>query len=690
MHDFLLEIGLEEMPAHVVTPTLQQLKEKTENFLAEAGISYATINSFATPRRLALQILGLPEKQEDTQEEAKGPAKKIAQDDKGNWTKAALGFARGQGAAPEDLFFKELNGVEYVYVNKYNIGKKTADVLLNLKGIVENLNFPVTMHWANHDFTYIRPVHWVVALLDEEVLPLEIFEIPAGNVSRGHRFLGKDTTVVNPESYEESLLAQFVIVDPSARKEMIRQQIAKFAKDNSWQIVLDEDLLEEVNNLVEYPTAFVGNFSKKYLEVPQEVLVTSMKEHQRYFDVRDADGKLLPHFIAVRNGNSEKIANVQKGNEKVLTARLEDAEFFYQEDLKLSIDHCVEKLKNVTFHEKIGSVYEKMSRVHVLAEKIGARIGLDDTQLADLARASDIYKFDLVTNMVGEFPELQGVMGEIYAQKQGEDAAVATAIREHYLPSSAEGELPETSVGAVLAVADKLDSLLTFFNVDLAPTSSNDPYALRRQAYGVIRILANEKWSLSIPELLSEAVEIYNQDVDTFGLEFRDDQQLLFTFVKGRLRQLFAGENIRYDVIEAIVNGQHEDLNKMLSAARLLKKHLSDDNFKSAVEALTRVINLGKKAMDLAELKVNPDLFENNSERTLYDAVEDLKKQFPDLTLEEQYEKLAGLQDLIENYFAETMVMSDDVAIKKNRLTQLKEIADLTFVIGSLELLNVK
>lgn len=486
--DLLLEIGLEEMPAHVVTPSMKQLETKVTKFLDDNNLPFASIKAFSTPRRLAVKVAEIAEKQPDTEEEVKGPAKKIAQDAEGNWSKAAEGFVRGQGLTTEDITFKELKGVEYVYVTKKTKGQPVEEVLKGLPEVITSLTFPVTMHWADYDFEYIRPIHWLVALLNDEVVPFSILDVNTDRTSRGHRFLGEDISFANASEYEEKLTEQFVIADPEKRKDLVRSQIAELSQKHGFQVELDEDLLEEVNNLVEYPTAFVGNFDEKYLSVPEEVLVTSMKEHQRYFDVRTPEGLLLPHFISARNGDSVKIDNVIKGNEKVLTARLEDAEFFYNEDKKLTIDACVEKLKHVTFHEKIGSIYEKMQRVAAAAEIIGETVGLSDGELADLQRAAEIYKFDLVTNMVGEFPELQGIMGEKYALLQGETPAVAQAIREHYMPISAEGELPASNVGAVLAIADKLDSLFSFFAVGMIPSGSNDPYALRRQTYGIVRI----------------------------------------------------------------------------------------------------------------------------------------------------------------------------------------------------------
>ncbi|EEU77347.1 glycine--tRNA ligase subunit beta [Enterococcus faecalis] len=691
--DLLLEIGLEEMPAHVVTPSRIQLEEKVIKFLDEHHLDYETVQSFATPRRLAVKVTAIPEKQADVEEEVKGPAKKIALDAEGNWSKAAQGFVRGQGVTTEDIVFKELNGVEYVYVTKFTKGQSAKEVLTKLNDVITSLTFPVTMHWANYDFEYIRPIHWIVALLDDEVIPFKVLDVTTGQTSRGHRFLGDNVTFQHANEYEAKLKEQFVVVQPNERKQMIVDQANALAAEKNWQLALDEELLEEVTNLVEYPTAFVGSFDEKYLSVPDEVLVTSMKEHQRYFEVRNDQGLLMPHFIAVRNGDNVHLENVIKGNEKVLIARLEDAEFFYNEDKKLTIEACVEKLKNVTFHEKIGSIYEKMQRVALIAQIIGRKVGLSEEELEDLKRASEIYKFDLVTNMVGEFPELQGIMGEKYALLQGEKPAVATAIREHYLPTSSEGELPETAIGAVLALADKLDSVFSFFSVGMIPTGSNDPYALRRQTYGVIRIIEDKGWTFPLVQLQTEVDEAVNQDVEKYGVLLNEGQAEVVEFVKARLRQLLMTKNVRHDIIDAVVSAEQADLSKLFASANILKSRFEDQDFKPSMEALTRVINLAKKGQELlgdTEEGIDPSLFENKAEKELYQAVNDLSEAFATRTIAENYEALVNLRPLIDAYFNETMVMVEDEKVKQNRLKQLMQIAKMALSIASLDLLIVK
>lgn len=689
--NLLLEIGLEEMPAHVVWPSIKQLEEKVSKFLAENSLTFESIETFSTPRRLAIRVTNIPDRQEDVQEEVKGPAKKIALDAEGNWSKAAEGFVRGQGLTTDAITFRELNGVEYVYVTKYIHGKESKEVLTGLLDVVKSLNFPTMMHWGDTMFEYVRPIHWIVALLDEEVIPFELLDVQTGRTTAGHRFLGDQVELADPSEYEAKLEEQFVIADAHKRQQMIVEQIEAIAEKNKWVIDLDPDLLEEVTNLVEYPTAFVGDFEERFLSVPEEVLVTSMKEHQRYFEVRNQAGMLLPHFISVRNGNSVKLDNVIKGNQKVLAARLEDGEFFFEEDKKLTIEDCVEKLKNVTFHEKIGSMYKKMQRVGLISQVIGDRVGLSEEELADLKRASEIYKFDLVTNMVGEFPELQGIMGEKYALLKGEKPAVATAIREHYLPISSEGDLPQTAIGAVLAIADKIDSVLGFFAVGMIPSGSNDPYALRRQTYGIVRIVEAQGWTFPFTDMQGAIVDAINEDVLDYGIHFNRDQKEFIEFFKGRIRQRLQMYNVRHDIIDAVVDSHQDDLVQVFKTAKILDQHLSDEHFKEAMEALTRVINLTKKVdPSTITFKVDQKLFENDSEKELYEAVKEAEDEFANQSMSENYQTLTNLRPVIQRYFSDTMIMVEDEKVRDNRLNQLAIIARMANALASLDKIITK
>ena len=688
-----MEIGLEEIPAHVVTPSAAQLVEKTEKFLKEQRMDFDEVQTYSTPRRLTVKVTGLADKQPDIQEEAKGPAKKIAYDKDGNWSKAAQGFARGQGVSVDDIFFKELKGTEYVYVKKFIEGKAAADVMQGMQDVAMDLKFPTMMRWGTNDFQYVRPIRWIVAMLDDQVIPFKILNIESGNVSQGHRFLGKPVELKSADDYVEALRSEKVIVDATERKSMIRDQINDLAQKNNWKIVIDEDLLEEVNNLVEYPTVFAGSFDEKYLSVPDQVLITSMKDHQRFFYVTDQNGKLLPNFVSVRNGNTEYLENVVQGNEKVLTARLEDAKFFYEEDQKQSIADYVERLKKVMFHDKIGTIYEKMARVRLLAAQIGKFVGLNDQELADLDRAAQIYKFDLVTGMVGEFAELQGVMGEIYARLQGENDNVAAAIREEYMPTSAEGELPATKVGAVLSIADKIDSIQAFFAAGMIPSGSNDPYALRRQALGIVRIALARNWKLSVPMMLKFVENAMNERPDLYkNIMPGDEQKDMQQFIIDRLAQIMNGDKqLRHDVLDTVVANPENTFVDIEEAAKILGKHLEDDDFKETIEALTRVGRMAKKAPNFEDDAVlKAELFENESEKKLAEAVKKVATAFEQADLEEKFNQLASLKEPITDYFDSTMIMAKDEDVKQNRLLQLKQIADLTKDFGELDNLNVK
>ncbi|MCL8495697.1 glycine--tRNA ligase subunit beta [Apilactobacillus sp. F1] len=690
-HTFLLEIGLEEMPAHVVTPSIKQLVKKTEDYLKDQRIDFDAVKPFSTPRRLTIQIEGLADKQPDVNETVKGPAKKIALDDEGNWSKAAIGFTKGQGLSTDDITFKEVKGTEYVFVEKHIAGKPVKEVLMGLKDVITSMTFPTLMKWNVYRLDFIRPIRWMVALLDDEVLPIQILDVTASNVSRGHRFLGQDTTINSADEYEEKLKEQFVIVDAQKRKDLIVKQIKEIQDENNWVININPGLLEEVNNLVEWPTAFFGKFDEKYLQLPSEVLITSMKDNQRFFYVNDQNGNILPFFISVRNGNSEYIENVIAGNEKVLTARLEDAMFFYQEDQAKDIDFYVNKLKKVSFHDKISTMFEKMQRVEKIAEVIGQHAKLSDQELKDVKRAAQIYKFDLVTGMVGEFSELQGVMGEKYALLKGENEAVATAIREHYMPISATGELPSTKVGSVLSLADKFDSILTFFAAGMIPSGSNDPYALRRQANGIVRIVKNEELNFNLTEMMEAFINAEKDANVAPDLDQNKEISEIVSFIKDRIVKQLKADKIRHDIIDAAGNSNNDNIEFIFNVADILDEHKEDDNFKESVEALTRVLRISEK-QDFAsdDLNVDESLFENDSEKNLHSNVEAISGDFFSLSANDEYNKLFDLKDSINDYFDQTMVMAKDENVKNNHLRELTKLSNMINWFADLNQLIVK
>ncbi|SER68832.1 glycine--tRNA ligase subunit beta [Streptococcus gallolyticus] len=676
--NLLVELGLEELPAYVVTPSEKQLGDRMAAFLNEKRLAFESIQTFSTPRRLAVRVTGLADAQTDLTEDFKGPSKKIALDADGNFTKAAQGFVRGKGLTTDDIEFREVKGEEYVYVTKHEAGKAAKEVLVDIPEILSAMTFPVNMHWANNTFEYIRPVHTLTVLLDDEALDLDFLDIHSGRVSRGHRFLGHETEIASADSYEEDLRRVFVIADAKERQDMIVNQIKDIEKAQNVQVEIDDELLNEVLNLVEYPTAFMGSFDTKYLEVPEEVLVTSMKNHQRYFVVRDQAGKLMPNFISVRNGNAEYLENVIKGNEKVLVARLEDGEFFWREDQKLKIADLVAKLDNVTFHEKIGSLSEHMKRSKVIAAYLAEKAGASAEESKALARAAEIYKFDLLTGMVGEFDELQGIMGEKYALLAGEDAAVATAIREHYLPNSADGDLPETKVGALLALADKLDTILSFFSVGLIPSGSNDPYALRRATAGVVRIM--DAFGLKIP--MDELIDnLYALSFDSLTYEHKAE---VMDFIRARVEKMMS-KSVSKDIKEAVLAGSNFVVAEMLEAADALVEASKAADYKAAVESLSRVFNLAEKAP--AGVAVDASLFENDEEKALAQAAADLNLSGG---ASDKLAQLFALSPVIDKFFDNTMVMVDNEAVKNNRLAILAELTAKASSVAAFNKLNTK
>ena len=671
----LLEIGLEELPAQYVRTSSEQLATRVEEFFKQENLSFESVEAFATPRRLAVRVNGLEEEQEDRVEIFKGPSLAIAKKD-GAWTKAAEGFVRGKGLTTDDIYVETIKDVEYIHVKQLLQGKSTKEVVKKLSSVITDMKFPVTMRWADHTFEYLRPIHWIVALYGEEVIEeIQVLDVKAGRVSRGHRFLGKDTEIATPEQYEQALAEQFVIVNQDERKALVRKQIEELAAKNAWTVPIDEELLEEVSSILEYPTAFAGTFDEKYLVVPEPVLVTSMKEHQRYFVVYNAQGELQPYFISARNGNDYMIENVAKGNQKVLTARLEDALFFYEEDKKVPMTAFLKKLETLNFHAKIGSMTEKMNRVQLLVGRIANELNLDAQDVETAQRAAEIYKFDLVTNMVGEFPELQGIMGEIYAKNYGETPEVARAIREHYMPISADAELPSSVPGALLAIADKLDTFLSFTAAGMLPTGSNDPYALRRQVMGLVQIVEAFDWHLEIEEF---AKLLLGLDYVEFLEDKKEDvQAFVLGFILERLAQRMTTVTKRHDIIEAVLNSNSKSVPEQMKAVAVLEKEVSKAAIKDITEALNRVINISSKGFAEARhsSEYSLDKVETESERQLVESIATLRKDFENYSAQEKFSAFASITPKIHEFFNENMVMVDNEEIRTNRLRFLRELA---------------
>ena len=667
----LLEIGVEELPSRFGQTTLDQIENNLSKLLKEERINFDNIEKYATPRRLTFVIKNLADKATDLEEEVKGPAKKIAVDADGNFTKPALGFMKSKGLDPENVYFKQLGNAEYLFGTIKQEGKHTSEVLKTIvPEAIKNVTFPKAMRWGGKNMRFARPIRWMVALLNNEVLDIDLEGIKSSNITRGHRFLGEREFEVNSvEEYFEKLDKNFVVLDQHKRKEMIREQAIEVAKSLGGEVELDEDLLEEITFLVEYPTAFYGEFDEEYVKLPKEVVTTPMKEHQRYFPV-SKDGKLLPNFIAVRNGDSNRIDLVKAGNEKVLRARLADALFFYHEDTKKPLESFVDKLQTVVFQAKLGTVYDKTLRIEKLSQVILNELNMTESKENTL-RAAKLCKADLVTNMVFEFTELQGIMGRAYAQVSGENEEVCQGIFEHYLPRFAGDILPETNTGIALSIADKLDSIAGFFAIGIKPSGSQDPYALRRQALGILSILLDRKLSVNLNNLINAALDNYS------NLEFNKEEvasQIVEFFVE-RVKNLFKDLGIRYDVIDAVLNNNLDDISDIHTRALELNRWLQKDELVEMLTAFNRVSTLAEKATtDI----VKEDLLKEDAEIKLYNGFKEIKSNVESLLLDKKYNEaldaFATLRPLVDNLFDNVMVMDKDEAIKENRLGLLKQI----------------
>lgn len=668
----LLEIGTEEVPAHVMPGILSQLKENAAKTFDELRIEYKNIKTLGTPRRSALLVEGLAEQQADLSKENRGPAVNIAFDADGKPTKAAQGFARGQGVKPEELVTKD----GYVYAMVHEKGGQTVDLLREtLKGLVDGLNFPNNMHWADLDYKFIRPLRWLVALYGQDVIDFEVANVKSGRTSRGHRFLSeRDFEIANAEDYVEACRKASIIVDQNERCEMIRQQIAEVAAANGGQAEVNEDLLEEVLYLVEYPTALCGKFDEKYLALPAEAVITPMRDHQRYFPVLK-DGQLLPLFITIRNGGKEHLETVQHGNERVLRARLEDAQFFFDEDRKKTLEQHGEKLKTVVFQDGLGTIYDKALRLEVLAGYIADAIGANEQDKKDAVRAAKLAKADLVTGMVTEFTELQGVMGREYALLDGETKAVAQAIDEHYMPRFAGDSQPASVAGRIVSLADKIDTIVGTFSRGLIPTGSQDPFALRRQALGIVNMLKEAQYHISLSQLVAKAMELLKIADAGQQAKLQND---VADFMKLRLKNVLADADIRYDVVEAVFVTV-DDIYGVFLRAQAVNEAVKQDMEKT-IQAFVRTGNIARKAEDV-QAAVEAGLLAEQVEKDLCKAYEAASnKAEKEIVAQDYAGAIATLSQLaapIDAFFDGVMVMDKDEKIKNNRLGLLKLVDNL-------------
>ena len=680
--DLLFEIGAEEIPAGFMPNILGQLKTLAETKLNDAHLPFESIATYGTPRRLALIVKGLADTSAEISERHKGPSASIAYDADGNPTKAAIGFARGKGLDVADLVVED----GYIYAETKTAGVPAKDIVTDmLPQLITGLNFPKSMHWGNLDAKFVRPVRWLVALLDEEVIPVEFATVKSGNVTRGHRFLGADEiTIKNAASYVDTLKENFVMVDQDARRELISKQLHDIAASKNASIVWDDDLLEEINYLVEWPTALCGGFEESYLALPDAAIITPMKDHQRYFPLVDQDGKLLPMFLTVRNGSDHSIEVVQAGNERVLRARLDDAKFFFNEDRKKPLIDRQDGLTKIVFQEGLGNLADKTERLLTLGRVFSEECELHEDARVVLERATELAKTDLTTGMVTEFTELQGVMGKEYALLDGESPEVAEAIFEQYLPRFAGDVLPQTEAGKVLSIIDKIDNIVATFSRGLIPTGSQDPYALRRQTIGILNILLNSEWNISLRPIIVESMNLLNVPTD------KQDELLgqVEEFITLRLKNIFLDREVPHHVIDLLLSNNELSVADAEGLVKALLANRIDENVE-LVQAFTRMYNLVK---DVTYTGVDESLLKEDAERALYEAATKASEASIDAWDKNDYDAVvavpATLVPAINTFFEDVMVMDKDEAIKANRLQLVRLAYSVMAIIGDISALK--
>ncbi len=680
--DLLFEIGAEEIPAGFMPNILGQLKQLAETKLNDAHLPFESIETYGTPRRLALIVKGIADASAEISERHKGPSASIAYDADGNATKAAIGFARGKGLDVADLVVED----GYIYAETKTAGVPAKDIVTDmLPQLITGLNFPKSMHWGDLDAKFVRPVRWLVALLDEEVIPIEFATVQSGNVSRGHRFLGADEiTIKNAASYVDTLKENFVMVDQDARRELISKQLHDIAASKNASIVWDDDLLEEINYLVEWPTALCGGFEESYLALPDAAIITPMKDHQRYFPLVGQDGKLLPMFLTVRNGSDHSIEVVQAGNERVLRARLDDAKFFFNEDRKKPLIDRQDGLTKIVFQEGLGNLADKTERLLKLGRVFGEECGLHEDAAVVLERATELAKTDLTTGMVTEFTELQGVMGKEYALLDGESPEVAEAIFEQYLPRFAGDVLPQTEAGKVLSIIDKVDNIVATFSRGLIPTGSQDPYALRRQTIGILNILLGSEWNISLRPIFKASMELLNVAADKQE-ELLNQVEEFFTL---RLKNIFLDREVPHHVIDLLLSNNELSVADAEGLVNALLANRIDENVE-LVQAYTRMYNLVK---DVEYTGVNSDLLKEDAEKALFEAASKASEASLAAWEAGDYAAVvavpATLVPTINQFFEDVMVMDKDESIKANRLQLVRLAYSVMAIIGDISALK--
>lgn len=677
--DIIFEIGTEEIPARFIPSALERMKEDFSVLLNEQGISFKTAESFGTPRRLLLYVKDAAEKQAEKAVEVIGPAKAVAYDKDGAPTKAAIGFAKGQGIDVKELQLKKTDKGEYICALKKEGGRDTEGLLTELlPRFLLKIDFPKSMYWDDKKIRFARPIRWLTALYGNKPVRFEVANVKSSNMSRGHRFMSPGAFVIgDKESYLHQLEANYVIVEPAKRRKMIIEQIEQIAKEKGGSVLKDEELIDTVTFLVEYPAAICGDFDKKYLELPKDILINAMKEHQKYFSIIDKNEKLMPHFICIANTKAKDMDIVKKGNERVLRARLDDASFYFKEDRKKKLSDRTNDLKGVVFQEQLGTLYDKVQRDVALTEYLAPII--DAKLLEPVKRAAYLCKSDLLTGVVGEFPKLQGIIGREYALLDGEKKETADAIYEHYLPRFAGDELPKTNAGMILSIADKIDNICGCFAIGLIPTGSQDPYALRRQGLGILQILLSKKIHISLIGLVESALSALKDKAK----KTEDAKKDALDFIRQRMDNLLTSEGYRYDIVDAVLTAKFDDPYDCFLRIQALNKLKDEPYFEPLMISFKRVINIVPKDFKGA---VDEKALKEPAEKELCKAYMALKADITPLIKEYNYElalrKISTLKKEVDAFFDKVLVMDKDEMIKGNRLSLLKEIGLLFNIIA--------
>jgi len=673
--ELLLEIGTEEIPARFTPKALKNLAELMRKELEALEVGFGEMRTLGTPRRLVLWVGKVVEFQKDAVERRLGPPRHLAFDERGNPTRAAEGFAKAQGVRPEDLETVTTERGEYLCMVQRQRGGETADILREtLPRVITSLSFPKSMRWGSSGLRFVRPIHWILALFGGQVIPFHLEDIESGDVTCGHRFMSPERfRVEGLTDYLKKLRQASVVVEPGERKGMIEKGIHEAAEGVSGKVLVNRELLEEVTYLVEYPVVVLGDFDREFLSLPKEVVIHAMEDHQRYFPVADTRGGLLPHFVCVCNTRAKEMEVVKRGHERVLRARLSDARFFFDEDIKVPLEKKVDDLRGVIFQAKLGTSYDKVIRLRSLSCLLARELRPDVEGLVD--RAAFLCKADLVSGMVGEFPGLQGIMGREYALLSGEPREVADAIYEHYLPGFAGDHLPSSAIGDFISMADKIDTITGCFGVGLIPTGAGDPFALRRQALGILNILLEKRYSMSLREIVSESIELLKEESESPPEEVRDS---VVEFFRQRFQNLLISKGFPHDAVEAVLGVGFDDVMDCQDRIVALAEVKERKEFAPLAVAFKRVVNISRECL-LRE--VTPSLFREDTERRLHSAFLEVRERLDKLLIGKDYREalaeLTRLKDPVDQFFDSVLVMDKNRRIRDNRLALLGRIAAL-------------